>query len=288
MRAVVPTALGVQHPQWRPLLAVIDEALREAQNPQWARFVPALTHAGLAGRPLLDGTVVKAPPKFIAGWIRRILNVAAHADMDVKRLRRGISTGSIDPLLVFEIALSQDRHHVGELARLVRDQRGVLDALAPLIATPLLHACRRKWADRVPGDWAEGHCRICGGTAALAEVRGGSRHLRCAGCGGDWEGMWRRCPFCGEADADQHASLMSLETFERQAIDVCESCGSYLKTMTSQMPIAPEAVGLQDLATVMLDVAAIEHGYQRPATRGAAVRVVAERSWLRERLGLHA
>jgi FdhE protein len=282
------TALDGQHPEWRPLLAVIGEALRESDDPRWMRLVPTLTHSGLAGQPLLDGAVIKAQPKFVGRWIRRILDVAAAAGTEVKPLTRGIASGSLDPLLFFEIALSHDVHRLDELGRLVRDDRGVLHALSPLIARPLLFACRRKWADRVPGDWTEGHCRICGRGPALAELRGldGSRQLRCAGCGGEWGATCLRCPFCGEADHEQLGSLMSPESFERHAIDVCESCGRYVKTITTLTPIPPEDVVLEDLATLVLDLVAIERGYQRRAPRGVAVSVVAARWWLHVRLGL--
>ena len=284
------TTLDVEHPEWRPLLAIIDEALREAEDPGWARFVPALAQPGNGGRPLLDGAVIKVAPKFVGRWVRRILEVAAAAGTEVNALTRAITTGSMDPLFLFEIAVSQDVHRLGELARAVRDERGVLRGLAPLMARPMLQACRRHWADCVPADWADAHCPICGGDPALAEVRGldGSRHLRCGGCGGEWGSAWLRCPFCGEADHEKLGSLRSPDTLERQTIEVCEACRSYVKTVTTLTSIRPEDVVLQDLATLVLDVAALERGYRRPATsgHGVAVSVVAERSWLRERLGL--
>ncbi len=31
------TVLDAEHPEWRPLLLVIKEALREAERPQWTR-----------------------------------------------------------------------------------------------------------------------------------------------------------------------------------------------------------------------------------------------------------
>jgi FdhE protein len=284
------SGLGVQHPEWRPLLAVIDEALREDDDPRWAGFVPALHHAGAGGRPLLDGAVIEVAPKFVARWTRRILKVAAAAGTEVSPLIKAITSGSIDPLLVFEIAVSQDIHRLDELARLVRDDRGVIHGLAPVIARPMLHACRRKWADRVPADWADGRCPICGGAPALEELRGldGGRHLRCGGCGGEWRSAWLRCPFCGETDHEQLGSLMSPDSLERQAVGVCDSCGSYIKTITTLTPIQPRDIAILDLATVVLDMAALERGYGRPAMqrRGVAVNVVAEPSWLRELIGL--
>ena len=48
------------------------------------------------------------------------------------------------------------------------------------------------------------------------------------------------------------------------------------------VPIAPEQVVMQDLATVVLDVAAVERGYRPPKSRGpVAVQIVAGRSGFR-------
>jgi hypothetical protein len=45
---------------------------------------------------------------------------------------------------------------------------------------------------------------------------------------------------------------------------------------------------LQDLATLVLDVTALERDYRRPAGKGRAVevRVAAQPSWLRDLFGL--
>ena len=42
-------------------------------------------------------------------------------------------------------------------------------------------------------------------------------------------------------------------------------CRGYLKTVTTLTPTSADDLALLDLATVELDVAAIEHGYARPA-----------------------
>jgi len=47
------------------------------------------------------------------------------------------------------------------------------------------------------------------------------------------------------------------------------------------VPIRPEAVFLQDLATLVLDVIALERGYRRPTARGRRVEVIARPSRLR-------
>ena len=284
------TALDLEHPEWRPLLAVIEEAMREAQRPQWARLVPVLAHSDSDGRPLLDGAVISAAPGLVGRWVRRILRMAAGAGTDVWPLATIVAARRIDPLVLFATAVSQDGPRLDDLARAQGDDDGALRGLASLIARPMLQACRRAWADRVPETWAYGYCPICGGWPALAEIRGlgGSRHLRCGACGGDWRTQWLRCSFCGQDDHEQLGSLASAESLERESIAVCDGCHRYVKTITTLAPIRPEHVMLQDLGTLVLDVVALERGYRRPAAtgRGVAISVVATPSRLRDLLCL--
>ena len=285
------TALDLEHPEWRPLLAVIEEAMREAQRPQWARVVPAPGHSGSGGRSLLDGAVISVAPGVVGRWVRRILTIAAGAGTEVRPLATAVAARRIDPLVLFETAVSQDGPRLDDLARAQGDDHGVLRGLAPLIARPMLQACRRAWAPRVPETWAYGYCPICGGWPAIAEIRGlgGSRHLRCGACGSDWRTQWLRCSFCGEDDHEQLGSLASAESLDRETIAICDGCNRYVKTITTLAPIRPEHVMLQDLGTLVLDVVALERGYRRPAAtgHGVAVSVVATPSRLRDLLGLH-
>ena len=284
------TVLDAEHPEWRPLLLLIKEALREAERPKWARFVPTLEHSGRGGRPLLDGAVINAAPRLVRRWVRHILGIATAAGTEVEPLSKRVAEGWLDPLRLFESAVSQDVDRFHEVALVEKDYHGLLRGLAPLIAMPMLQSCRRAWAERVPMDWAYGFCPICGGWPALAEKRGldGARHLRCGCCGGDWRTEWLRCPFCGEADHEKLGSLVSPDKLERETIEVCDRCSGYVKTMTTLRAIRPEHVVLQDLATVVMDIAALERGYRRPAAKGheVAVSVVAESSRLHDLLGL--
>jgi hypothetical protein len=67
------TTLAVDHPEWRPLLVVIRETLREMQRDHWRGCVPAMEHDGRGGRPLLDGAAITLARTLIERWIARIL-----------------------------------------------------------------------------------------------------------------------------------------------------------------------------------------------------------------------
>src|SRR3989442_14115589 len=142
--------LDAEHPEWRPLLRVIKEALREAERPQWARLVPALEHSGRRGRPLLDGAVINIAPRLVGRWVRHILGTAARAGTEAEPLARRVAAGWLDPLLLFESAVSQDVDRFHEVALVDRDYHGLLRGLASLIAMPRLQSCRRGLAGAGP------------------------------------------------------------------------------------------------------------------------------------------
>src|SRR5437867_12632102 len=90
------TVLDAEHPEWRPLLLVIKEALREAERPQWARFVPAREHCGRGGRPLLDGAVINAAPRLVRRWVRHVVGIAAAAGTEGGPLAWRMPAGWLD------------------------------------------------------------------------------------------------------------------------------------------------------------------------------------------------
>jgi len=72
-------------------------------------------------------------------------------------------------------------------------------------------------------------------------------------------------------------------------IDTCATCQGYLKTHTTLQALPAYAVALQDLATIALDVAALDRGYARPERPGYALacRLVASPARQRTIFGWH-
>src|SRR5437879_9640393 len=116
-------------PAWLPRLAVIKEVLREAERPQWALFVPALEHSARGGWPLLDGAVINIAPRLVGRWVRHILGIATAAWTEVDPLARRIAAGGLDPLLLFERAVSQDVERLHEIELVDREHHGLLRGL---------------------------------------------------------------------------------------------------------------------------------------------------------------
>jgi FdhE protein len=114
--------------------------------------------------------------------------------------------------------------------------------------------------------WDRGYCAACGSWPALAEVVGGHRTLRCSFCSSAWELNRYACIYCAEAGAKFVTAAPNEERKDRR-VEVCSNCGGYLKT-TDLPELSPfPLLSISDMETTDLDLAAMEHGYQRPSLK---------------------
>nr|MDQ3043673.1 formate dehydrogenase accessory protein FdhE [Chloroflexota bacterium] len=164
-------------------------------------------------------------------------------------------------------AIAQDADQIDTLAMGLGVDGDALAVVAHLAALPLLLACGRGLSARIPALWRAGSCPICGAWPAVAEVRGLERvrHLRCGRCGGDWVQTAAGCLFCGTTDHEQLGSLVPETGAEARRVETCIHCRGYVKAIATIRPWTAGGVALADLASVELDLAAIEHDYARPA-----------------------
>jgi FdhE protein len=160
--------------------------------------------------------------------------------------------------------------HVEQVALLAGVNPELLATVAQLSARPILTAYARQLAPALrTAQWTRGYCPLCGGWPVLAEMRGAEllRHLRCGRCGADWTAGRLFCPFCGNDDHDS-LGYLRVEGERRFRVDVCRRCGGYLKAGNSFDPSPPEILALDDLASVHLDIAALERDHVRPSEPG--------------------
>src|SRR5947207_894286 len=130
--------------------------------------------------------------------------------------------------------------------------------------------------------WTRGHCPICGGWPLIGELRGVelAEWLRCAACAHGWRGQRLMCPYCGNNDYRSLATL-TIESEQRFRISVCELCKGFLKVANAFDPAPAELLALDDVASLHLDLAAIERGYQRPPGSGYRIELaMPELEWV--------
>ena len=268
-------ALARSQPEAGPWLALLTEVARESGAPQWesAAAGTALRSRQPRPLPLLAGAAVPLDERVVAEWIGRLFALAGNAGPDATSLAE--AADRVDARALLAAAINQDGHRLSTHALALAVDPDVLAAIAQLAAVPLLQACRRRLASAVSADWDDGCCPICGAWPALAESRGlqRERRLRCARCGADWAAVAMRCPYCRNGDHQHLGSLISETQGEGRKVDTCDRCRGYVKSVATLRPWAADEVPLADLATVDLDIAALERDFARPEAPAVALDV---------------
>lgn len=274
-----------QHPEWEPWLMVVDEILREANGPAWDTAIPAGAEAQRTAVPLLSGTTLVLEGNAVRSlWERLIRSASRIATPEMLTLRAALNA-DIEMAPLFAASLCQDNERINEIAAISRADIEPLRAVISLLPVPFLHACNRRWASSISTSWVEGYCPVCGSWPAFAEVRGieRNRYFRCGRCGGEWHARALHCPFCAMNDHEELVVLVPEKNGSNGVIEACQRCLGYVKTFTRLQGCPPDAVMLEDLATVVLDVAAFEQGFGKPSG-GYALEITVTDNGARRRL----
>ena len=252
--------------EWRPWLVVLEAVRDASRDAAWAEAVPAVTMASDPRSPLLAGATVTVPAGRLRRWLTDLLERAASGGGPAATLAAVTSADAEQLAALFAAGLEQDTERVVTLAETLGTDRNALQAVAAVAPRPLLHACARRWSAHVAPTWEAGFCPVCGAWPLVAEARGleRARRLRCTRCAADWGAEWLRCPYCGTREHERLGALVPEDAPETRRVETCDVCRGYLKTITTLAPTAPEDLGLLDLTTVELDVAAVAAGYARP------------------------
>jgi FdhE protein len=259
-----------QRPEWEPWLAVVQEVIDESADARWDATVPASGEARESKVPLLAGAALTVDSGLLGRWVERLFCAAgASGTSEMATLKPALLAAS-DIFSLFKAALCQDGARLKETAASLGADPEAFQAVAALLPVPLLHAYRRQWTASIARSWSEGYCPVCGAWPAFAEARGieRSRYLRCGRCAGEWEIHVLTCPYCGLTDHEQLATLVPENGGPTRVVEACKRCLGYVKVFTTLQASPAGKVMLDDLASVDLDVAALEKGYRRPQGPG--------------------
>jgi formate dehydrogenase maturation protein FdhE len=244
-------ALAARQPECETWLRLYDQAQAALEDSAWVDAVPAPSDT----TPFIDGAVVTVDSHAASRLVQALLRRAgAPAPADD------------DAVALLEAAIAEDDAALRAVAARAGIGHDIAAATGALATMPLLQACRQAWSPRVRDSWIDAACPVCGAWAAVMEARGLERQLRhrCGRCGADWSAQPVRCAFCDTVEHARLTTLVSERAGEQGRVEACGVCRGYLKTITTPTACAPTDVVLLDLATVHLDVAAIQHGFQRP------------------------
>jgi FdhE protein len=261
--------LKLEHPEWQPWLAVVQEILRQSADSKWDAVVPLRTGTQPSKVPLLAKANLELEKHWLRALFGQLIGIASRSGTAKMATLEAALHAELDIFTLFRASLHQDGVHLTAIAAALGVDPEAFQAVAAMVPLPFLQACNRRWAREIAASWMEGYCPVCGAWPALAEVRGieRSRYLRCGRCGGQWQAHLLFCPYCGTTDHNEQVSLVP-ESSSKSAIDACKRCLGYVKTFTTLQGSPPAKVILDDLDSVALDVAAVEQGYRRPQGNG--------------------
>jgi FdhE protein len=263
----------------RGILALVIDlaaALDRGRLPKLS-LPPKYLAAKLArGVPALAGEPIPLP---VAALVPTLLNLCdalaeGGAGDAASRIRETIESGSIEPgsLLTASLTRNQPAMRTGAVHRGLSPD--LVWLVAELAVSPFVHALQRMLFEHagsgalrpVLDAWTHGYCPACGSWPAVAEVVGGHRTLRCSFCSSAWELTAYACIYCGES-GDPFITAAPNEERKDRRVEVCSGCGGYLKTEDVPELSPFPLLSISDIETTDLDVAAMEHGYARPALK---------------------
>jgi len=250
------------------------------------------------GVPLLHDQPLSLDVHFAADLFSRLVDAlldrgGTDLNLRLEPIVAAATDGALDPEHLFEEAFVQHADHLEQIAAQAGLDVELLVTLASRAVAPLLQVYAQhlvQMLDRLDDGtsqgaaWHMGYCPICGGWPLLGELRGVelALWLRCWACGSGWRGQRLVCAFCGNNDYRTLGSL-AIEGEQRFRISVCERCKGYLKVGNAFEPTPAALLALDDVASLHLDLVALERGYQRPAGSGYRIELATpEAEWLEE------
>jgi hypothetical protein len=141
------------------------------------------------------------------------------------------------------------------------DQPALADEVVALSLRPFLTRCAEAWSPSLDLKvWQRGYCPLCGFEPELATIVGGERWLICGRCAAQWPFAAPTCPFCGENAPEGVTSFASRDG--RYRVYGCNRCRRYLKAYDGRGATRPVLPAVDAIATLPLDAAAIQKGYE--------------------------
>jgi FdhE protein len=181
----------------------------------------------------------------------------------VKRIQENIENNKLDITKLLEEGF--DDRKIEEIANRFELDKKILLFLIHNSMKPSLEATAQHLLQEINTDpWGKSSCPICGSLPHLSFLKEevGKRYLLCSYCGYSWRTDRLSCPFCNNKEQESlHYFYGEGEKVYR--IDLCDKCHQYIKTIDTRT-IGDEELTLEDLATLHLDLLALEKGYKRP------------------------
>lgn len=281
--------LAEQQPELAELAAInaallrvtfAERTLAALPTPQ-LQLTPARAAVKLeAGVPLLRGEALALD----AAWLRTQLRALCDALIQIvqtmpvtaataaqraaaQAINDALKRDALDLHALSQDVFNGDPHQVAERAAQLDLDAGLTATLLRWTLLPLLEPLAQQLKPLREGlSWQQGYCPTCGAWPLLAEQRGieQQRFLRCGLCASDWPVERILCPFCRSRTPGDIAYFYDEQHEAAQRAITCERCHGYYKSVATLTPLSTAALSVTDLATLHLDLVALERSYAPP------------------------
>jgi FdhE protein len=222
------------------------------------------------GIPALYGEPIPLPTRLLELSAREYCEFLAQggAGEPAAAVGRALDTHTLDGAALVSACFGRDQRRV----RFMVTQQGLSPDIAWLVAELALgpfayllqyRAFATAHAAGPLRAWDRGFCPGCGSWPAIGEAIGGEQTLRCSFCAANWSLASYRCIYCAN-DGDTFVTAAYPEQPGRR-VQMCGACGGYFKVLELEEPTEFPLVAVEDLASMELDMMAIERKYMRPA-----------------------
>ena len=229
------------------------------------------------GTPLVEVSALAFDPASAERLIEQLGGLAATHPTEMKAaamaLSRAVDGGDLDPQELFLSLLRGDDAFFQDTAARIGSEPRTMAFLAYNSMQPSIEMRATQLAAYLDPEavWRKGHCPICGSAPGLAVlVEEGRRVLCCSFCRHQWQAPRIFCVFCGNTKTDELTYFFAEEEKDLR-VDVCEHCRNYLKTVDRRNIGRPLFPPLEQVASLHLDMIAVEKGYRR--STGAGIEV---------------
>lgn len=247
-------------------IVVLQHRVQARVSTPWIDFDPAwLAHHLRDGAPMLKFSEVPFEFGELRVIFRQVTEILRRYDLleppDYDALQAIIRRGrpeAADAEAWFNAAAIRPRP-VGYAAPDLPD--AFLQVLA-VSARPFLGRAVESLQSRVDlAAWTRPYCPYCGGDSELAVITpSGDRRLACGRCAGVWPFDERACPYCDNRHPSYRTTMATPD--RRYVLVACEACKRYVKTYDARGAERPFMFDVDTIATLPLDAAALQRGYQ--------------------------
>jgi FdhE protein len=186
----------------------------------------------------------------------------------IEAVQRAVRSGSLDVhALSVDVIAGDPAGVVQRAANLELDAELVATLLRWTLLPLMEQLAKHGLSLRKNVYWERGYCPTCGSWPLLGERRGIEQILffRCGLCASDWQSEHVFCPFCSSRSHVDIAYLYDDSQEATQRAVTCERCHCYYKSVTTLVPLSTPQLFVTDLATLHLDLIAMERSFGPPA-----------------------